>query len=64
MASSSAQAGVPIQLLHEAENNVVTIELKSGEAYRGLLLEAEETMNCQLKEGNIVYHIVEMNHIH
>lgn len=44
-------AGVPIKLLHEGEGHVVTIELKNGEIYRGLLQEAEDTMNCQLKEG-------------
>jgi hypothetical protein len=43
--------GVPVKLLHEGEGHVVTIELKNGETYRGLLSEAEDTMNCQLKEG-------------
>jgi small nuclear ribonucleoprotein D3 len=33
--------GVPLKLLHEAENHVVTIELKSGEFFRGYLMEAE-----------------------
>ena len=33
--------GVPIKLLHEAENHVVTVEVKSGELYRGYLIEAE-----------------------
>ena len=47
---SSQQAGVPIQLLFEAENHVVTVELKNGETYRGILTDAEDTMNCQLKE--------------
>lgn len=46
----AAQAGVPIKLLHEGEGHVVTIELKNGEIYRGLLQEAEDTMNCQLKD--------------
>jgi len=40
--------GVPIKLLHEAENHVVTIELKTGELFRGYLIEAEDTMNCRL----------------
>lgn len=44
-------AGVPIKLLHEGTGQVVIVELKTGEAYRGLLLEAEDTMNCQLKDG-------------
>ena len=43
--------GVPIKLLHEAEGHVVTVELKTGEAYRGLLEESEDTMNCRMKEG-------------
>ena len=29
---------------------MVTVELKNGETYRGMLEEAEDTMNCQLKE--------------
>ena len=29
---------------------MITVELKNGETYRGLLSEAEETMNCVLKE--------------
>eukprot|EP01130_Rhizamoeba_saxonica_P007302 TRINITY_DN2949_c0_g2_i1.p1 TRINITY_DN2949_c0_g2~~TRINITY_DN2949_c0_g2_i1.p1 ORF type:complete len:118 (-),score=19.29 TRINITY_DN2949_c0_g2_i1:91-444(-) len=40
--------GVPVKLLHEAEGHTVTIELKSGELYRGILEEAEDNMNCQL----------------
>jgi small nuclear ribonucleoprotein (snRNP)-like protein len=27
------------------------VELKNGEVYKGLLAEAEDTMNCQMKEG-------------
>ena len=33
--------GVPLKLLHEAENHVVTIELKNGELYRGYLSDVE-----------------------
>ena len=44
-------AVVPIQLLHEGEGHIVTVELKNGEIYKGLLSDAEDTMNCQLKEG-------------
>lgn len=43
--------GVPIKLLHEAENHMVTVEMKNGETYRGLLEEGEDTMNCKLSEG-------------
>lgn len=42
--------GVPIKLLHEAENHVITVELKSGELYRGYLMEAEDTMNMRLDD--------------
>lgn len=42
---------MPIKLIHEAEGHVVTIELKNGEIYRGLLQESEDTMNCKLNEG-------------
>lgn len=45
--------GVPLKLLHDGEGHVVTVELKNGEIYRGLLAEVEDTMNCQLKEGKI-----------
>ena len=48
----TAALGVPIKLLHEAESHIVTVEMKNGEAYRGLLEEAEDTMNCKLTEGN------------
>lgn len=43
--------GVPIKLLHEAETHLITVELKTGETYRGVLQEAEDTMNCRLTEG-------------
>lgn len=45
--------GVPIKLLHEAENHVVTVELKTGELFRGYLMEAEDTMNIRLDDVNI-----------
>ena len=31
----------------------MTVELKSGESYRGLLSEAEDTMNCQLRDVTV-----------
>jgi small nuclear ribonucleoprotein D3 len=42
--------GIPIKLLHEAEGHVVTAELKTGEVYRGQLLEAEDNWNCQMSD--------------
>ena len=42
--------GVPIKLLHEAENHVISVELKSGELYRGFLIDAEDTMNMRMDD--------------
>lgn len=47
--SSAKGVGIPVKLLHEAEGHVLTVELKSGETYRGELHEAEDNWNCQLK---------------
>lgn len=41
--------GIPVKLIHEATGHVVTIELKTGCVYRGTLLEAEDSLNCQLR---------------
>ena len=41
--------GVPIKLLHEAKNHIVTIEMKTGEVYRGHLIGVEDNMNCRLE---------------
>ena len=40
--------GIPIKLLHEAECQNVTIELKNGEVYYGHLANAEDSMNCKM----------------
>ncbi|KAI7850794.1 Sm-like ribonucleoprotein [Circinella umbellata] len=42
--------GVPIKLLHEAQGHIITLELKTGQLYRGKLLAAEDNMNIQLRE--------------
>mmetsp|Transcript_2349 Transcript_2349/g.8399 ORF Transcript_2349/g.8399 Transcript_2349/m.8399 type:complete len:122 (-) Transcript_2349:138-503(-) len=42
--------GIPIKLMHEAEGHTVTVEMKSGETYRGSLLEAEDNWNLQMKD--------------
>ncbi|OQR94270.1 small nuclear ribonucleoprotein Sm D3 [Achlya hypogyna] len=46
----SKSVGVPLSLLHEGEGHVITLELKNGEIYKGHLLEAEDSMNVQLKD--------------
>lgn len=47
--------GVPIKVLHEAEGHVVTCETKTGEVYRGKLVEAEDNMNCQMTNITVTY---------
>ncbi|CAA6666661.1 unnamed protein product [Spirodela intermedia] len=45
----SRSLGIPVKLLHEAAGHIVTVELKSGELYRGSMLECEDNWNCQLE---------------
>ncbi|EIW70160.1 hypothetical protein TREMEDRAFT_38820 [Tremella mesenterica DSM 1558] len=45
-----ANLGVPVKLLHESLGHVVTVELKTGEMYRGKLMEAEDNLNIALKD--------------
>lgn len=45
--------GIPVKLLHECEGHTVTIELISGEVYRGHLVDTEDNMNCQLKQATL-----------
>lgn len=49
-AGSLKGVGVPIKLLHEATGHVCTVELKSGEIYRGEMHEAEDSWNVQLTD--------------
>eukprot|EP00588_Corethron_pennatum_P012981 CAMPEP_0194276958 /NCGR_PEP_ID=MMETSP0169-20130528/9415_1 /TAXON_ID=218684 /ORGANISM="Corethron pennatum, Strain L29A3" /LENGTH=117 /DNA_ID=CAMNT_0039020805 /DNA_START=132 /DNA_END=485 /DNA_ORIENTATION=+ len=48
MSAKKGAGGVPVQLLLEAEQHKVTVEMKNGEIYRGLLISSEETMNVSL----------------
>ncbi|CAH0513584.1 unnamed protein product [Peronospora belbahrii] len=43
--------GIPTILLHDGEGTIVSIEMKNGETYRGLLDETEDNMNCVMKEA-------------
>ena len=47
--------GVPIKVLHEAEGHIVTCETKTGEVYRGKLVEAEDNMNCQMSDITVTH---------
>lgn len=46
---SVTTVGVPVKLLFESEGHVVTVELTTGDVYRGGLTAAEESMNLQLR---------------
>jgi small nuclear ribonucleoprotein D3 len=41
--------GIPVIVLHDAEGGFVTIELKNGFSYRGVLDEAQDNFNCMVK---------------
>ena len=45
--------GVPVKLLHESEGHIVTVEMTSGEVYRGLMVDAEDNMNCQMQNVTV-----------
>jgi len=47
---SGSTAGIPLKLLYEAEGMKVTVEMKNGEIYRGLLVNAEDTMNMTISD--------------
>ncbi|CAH9065019.1 unnamed protein product [Cuscuta europaea] len=49
----SRSLGIPVKLLHESTGHIVTVEMKSGELYRGSMVECEDNWNCQLE--NITY---------
>lgn len=46
--------GIPIKVLHEAKGLVVSLEMKTGQTYRGRLISVEDNMNLQLKDVTII----------
>ncbi|KAL0263579.1 small nuclear ribonucleoprotein Sm D3 [Diplodia seriata] len=55
--------GIPIKLLNEATGHVVTLELSTGQVYRGKLLEAEDNMNVQLKDITVTARDGRVSHL-
>ncbi|CAN3503676.1 small nuclear ribonucleoprotein Sm D3 [Diutina catenulata] len=43
-----ATAGIPVRLLNEARGHVISLELTTGDTYRGKLLDNEDNMNLSL----------------
>ena len=46
-----ANLGVPVKLLHESVGHVVTVELKTGQLYRGSLIEGESPGDVDFGNG-------------
>ena len=42
--------GLPTILLHEGEAHIITVELKNGNTYRGMLEESEDNWNMRLSK--------------
>ncbi|CAA7261634.1 unnamed protein product [Cyclocybe aegerita] len=47
---ASQGLGVPVKLLHESLGHIITVELKTGQLYRGKLAEAEDNLNISLRD--------------
>ena len=41
--------GAPLKLFHECKGSIITVEVKTGQMYRGRMIEGEDNMNCQLE---------------
>ncbi|KAK9367654.1 hypothetical protein V1509DRAFT_625853 [Lipomyces kononenkoae] len=55
--------GIPIKLLNESQGHVVTLELTSGQTYRGKLIEVEDNMNCQLRDITVTARDGRVSHL-
>ncbi|CDR37583.1 CYFA0S01e12684g1_1 [Cyberlindnera fabianii] len=56
-------AGIPVKLLSEAQGHVVSLELNSGETYRGKLVESEDNMNVQLNDITVTSREGKVTHL-
>ncbi|TNY19641.1 Sm-like ribonucleo protein [Rhodotorula diobovata] len=50
-----ANLGTPIRLLHESLGHVVTLELKTGQVYRGKLYDAEDSLSVSLTNCTVTH---------
>ncbi|WQF79365.1 Putative like-Sm (LSM) domain containing protein, LSm4/SmD1/SmD3 [Colletotrichum destructivum] len=62
-AKMTSTIGIPIKLLNEAQGHIVTLEITSGQTYRGKLLEAEDNMNVQLKDITVTARDGRVSHL-
>ncbi len=49
----TSSIGVPLKVLYEAVGLIVSVELETGQLYRGKLVSMEDNMNLQLKEVTV-----------
>ncbi|ODQ80484.1 hypothetical protein BABINDRAFT_160764 [Babjeviella inositovora NRRL Y-12698] len=56
-------AGIPVKLLNEAQGHIITLELTTGEVYRGKLIESEDNMNLQLYDITITARSGTVSHL-
>lgn len=50
-----ATVGVPLKILYEAVGLIISLELETGQLYRGKLVSVEDNMNVQLKEVTVTH---------
>lgn len=50
MSTSDTAISVTTMVLYEGKGLTVTVELKSGEIYRGKMVDVEDNMNCLLSD--------------
>lgn len=62
-AKMTSTIGIPIKLLNEAQGHIVTLEITSGQTYRGKLIEAEDNMNVQLKDITVTARDGRVSHL-
>lgn len=50
-----SSVGVPVKLLYEAQGLIISVELETGQLYRGKLVGIEDNLNLQLREVTITH---------
>lgn len=51
----SSSIGVPVKLLYEAQGLIISVELETGQLYRGKLCGIEDNLNIQLREVTVTH---------
>lgn len=56
-------SSIPVQLLTEAQGHTVSLELTTGDTYKGKLVENEDNMNLLLENVTVVKRTGEASHM-